>query len=248
MKIKAPRRKKEKADPFAFFKKTAKGAFAFLTADYGFRHVSTSEHLPECALTFWNRTTAVAIAYEWGGAPWVTVGELEHAPDRTYVSKSYGLHVVVEERCPGREAELGWGHAYGRATEQDLETFLRAQATLLRECAAELLTGEFGIFPALKKRTAEHRRRRNKELFGSYSGETPRFASRPALSELFAGAKDEDPELTELLGGRLNQDKTGFKIYQAYWDYEYPIPEIAKFLSVDEEAVRRALDEQDDVG
>jgi hypothetical protein len=246
MKLKLPKLLWRKADPFAFFKKSTLEAFNFLTTEYGFEHVSTSEYGHECDLTFWNQTTEVSVDYELGGGPSVSLGKLERTDGKTVDTRLYPLRAVVAERCPENLPKIEWGHANGKASEQDLHDALHAYAALLKEYAGDMLGGDFGVVPALKKRTAEFRRQWNKEVFGTYSGESPRFSARPTLAELFADAKSVDPTLEQIFGNALNQDKTGYRAYQTYWDYEYPVAEIAAFLNVDEAAVERMLEEQDE--
>ena len=129
-----------------------------------------------------------------------------------------------------------------------VEQLLREYATYLREDARDVLTGDFSIFPELKKLARENRRKRNKETYGTYSGNSPRFSSRPTLEQVFEGAKDVDPELLKFFKGKVDLDQTDSRIYEAYWDHQYSIREIAGFLNETEESVTSVLEEIDNRG
>ena|ERR1700730_15903876 len=133
-------------------------------------------------------------------------------------------------------------------TNDYIEKLLRQYAKFLREGARDVLTAEFGIFPELKKLGAHYRRQTNRRYFGTYNGASPRFTGRPTLEEVFAGAKDVDPELERLFGGKLNQDKTQSRIYEAFWDHQFSVREVADFLNRTQESIQQALDDEDDLG
>jgi hypothetical protein len=237
--------KKQSSDSFAFFKKAAEDAFRFLITDYDFKLVSTTVYPPECSIKYRNKTAGVNITYEWKSALWVELIRLRQEDSEVIEAERYGLSLLMETRRPDRNSNQA------RATGQEwsnefLENLLREYANFLREYGSDVLTGDFTVFPVLKKLAAHYRRKRNKELFGTFSGETPRFSERPTLDELFADAKRVDPTLEKLFRGKLNQDKTPLRIYQAYWDYKYPIKEIADFLNVGEHSIKHSLDESDE--
>ena len=237
--------KKLSDDPFAFFKKKAKDAFHFLRTDYDFKLVSTSVYPPECSIKYRNRTTGVNVTYEWKSALWVELVRFRQAGSQVVEAERYGLSLLMETRRPNRKHDQSNGPDR-EWSNQFLESLLSEYANFLSEYGRDVLTGDFSVFPVLKKLAAHYRRKRNKELFGTYSGESPRFSKRPTLGELFSDAKRIDATLDKVFEGKLNQDKTPLRIYQAYWDYEYPIREIADFLKVSEQSIKDSLDESDE--
>jgi hypothetical protein len=136
----------------------------------------------------------------------------------------HALIDLVQDRTPDEAASM-------RAKVESLEQTLTLHAALLRRHAADLLGGQQSRVPRLRRRRAEAVRRRNKEAFGTSTGETPRFGDRPTLEALFAGGTDE--------GLRTP------RAYQAHWDYGYTLGAIARFLGLDQAAVQAMLDEWD---
>lgn len=162
---------KEPTDPFAFFKKATADAFHFLVTDYGFEHVSTTVHVPECAIKYWNETTGVTITYEWGGAIWVDLTRLKRMPAEVVEGERYSLDILMLERCPNKDIRQFYSLDKEQTSEY-IERVLQVYANALKECGRDVLTGDFRIFPKLKKLAEDVLRQRNKELFGSETGET----------------------------------------------------------------------------
>src|SRR5882724_1401861 len=244
-KRKTKKQPKEWVDSFAFFKQAVTDIFESVLTEFGLKHVATVEDMPDCVIKYQNETTGVSVRYEWKSQVSVNLVELERTPTEVTEQKRYDLLLLMEIRRPEIDPhkfyrdDKNWTNNY-------IEELLRAYGSFLRDDARDVLTGDFSIFPELKKLSAKYRRQKNKEYFGTYTGESPRFSTRPTLEQVFAGAKDVDPELERLFGGSLNQDKTQLRIYEAYWDHQYSIREIADFLSRTEESIRRGLDDYDD--
>jgi hypothetical protein len=241
------KRRKESNDSFAFFKKATTEIFQFLITDFGFSYVETLEHIPDCVIKYQNRTTGIYVDYELKSYLSIDIVKLSHAATEVIEDKSYDLLLLMELRHPATDAHMFYG-GENEWTNEYLEQLLREYASFLKEHAQDVLTGDFSIFPELKKLSAYYRRQKNKEYFGTYSGGSPRFSERPTLAEVFAGSTDVDPELERLFAGKLNQDKTQSRIYEAYWDHQYSILEIAEFLNRTEESIKRELDDYDDRG
>ena len=51
----------------------------------------------------------------------------------------------------------------------------------------------------------------------------------------------------ELFADVTNEGLKAPRAYQAYWDYDYPLDEIARFLGVGERQVQALLDEWDQI-
>ena len=216
-------------------------------AEFGFRHVASTEHMPDCVIEYQNETTGINVRYEWKSQMSINLVKLERTASEVTEGRKYDLLLLMQIRRPENDANKFYGDDK-EWTDDYLEERLREYASFLTEGARDVLTGDFSIFPELKKLSAKYRRERNKELFGTYTGGSPRFSTRPTLEQVFAAAKDVDPELARLFGNKLNQDKTPSRIYEAYWDHQYSISAIAEFLNETEESIERALDEYDDRG
>ena len=177
----------------------------------------------------------------------ISLVKLERNANKVTEGRKYDLLLLMELRQPDTDPEKFYG-ADKKWTNDYIDERLREYAGFMKQHAREVLTGDFSSFPELKRLSAKHRRERNKELFGTYSGISPRFSTRPTLAQVFAGAKEVDPELAKLFGNKLNQDQTPSRIYEAFWDHQYSIREIAGFLNRTEESIERKLEEYDDLG
>ena len=200
---KARKKKKERSDYFAFFKQATAETFKFLTTDFGFEYFAAVEHPPECVIKYRNETTGISVAYEWNSSVAVDLVKLERTPAEVFEGKGYDLLLLMEIRGPEIDRKEFY-RVNKEWTNDYIEKLLCEYASFLSEQAGDVLTGDFSVFPELKKLNAQYRRQTNKELFGTYCGESPRFSTRPTLQQVFAGAKDVDPELEKLFGGKLN--------------------------------------------
>lgn len=171
--------------------------------------------------------------------------QLDHTTNKVSEGKSYDLLLLMEIRRPDIDsqqfyrAEKNWSH-------QNLEKLLEEYSTFLSKETHDVLAGDFTVFAQLKKLSAHYWRQKNKEYFGTYCGETPRFSRRPSLTEVFPGAKHVDAEVEKMFKGKVNQDKTRFRIYEAYWNHQYSTKEIAKFLKRSEKSIKQELEDYDD--
>lgn len=201
--------------------------------------------MPDSVIKYRSESAGMTIRYEWESQVSIRLVSLKQTSTEVVEDKRYDLLLLMELRRPEIDANKFFG-ADKKWTSDYVEECLREYASFLREEARDVLTGDFSVFPELKKLSAHHRRQKNKEYFGTYTGGSPRFSGRPTLAEVFAGAKDVDPELERLFGDKLNQDKTQSRIYEAYWDHQYSIREIAEFLNQSEDAIKQELDDYDD--
>jgi hypothetical protein len=157
--------------PFKTFVASTERHFGFLVGDYGFLLKGVDVAAYEAWVTFENETTRVTVTYEMGSPPWVEIARLEHRDDKRIARDEISLDFVLEEHGK-KDAESPVG--YGDIPDEIVDEMLRAKAKSLREDAADLLRGDFEALPLLRKRAEENLRRRNVELFGSETGETPR--------------------------------------------------------------------------
>jgi hypothetical protein len=158
----------------------------------------------------------VSVVVDAAGAPsvWVTNRETREL---------YPLLFLIRDQCPDEEARL--------AGVTDLDEHLRVCADLLRRSGASVLAGDVSCTPGIRKLRAEHTRESNRARFGTSTGETPRFDSRPTLAALFAGGSND--------GARVA------RAYQAFWDCGYPLEGIGAFLGISARDVQAMLDQWD---
>lgn len=238
-------KRQQESIPFAFFKQVVTDTFEPLVKDFAFKQVGVEEYMPDCVINYRNDTTGVDVGYEWKSQVSVALSKLERTTAGLEKGKSYEFLFLLELRRPEIDAHEFYGQDKDWSNEY-IDAVLRKYAQYLRESAHDVLIGDFGVFPELRKLSAHYRRQKNKELFGTYVGGSPRFSVRPSLEQVFAGAKDADPELERLFGGKLNQDKTQSRIYESHWDHQYSVSEIADFLNQTEEAIEQQLEDYDD--
>jgi len=142
----------------------------------------------------------------------------------------FGLYALLRDAGPEAEQLLPTGPA---KDDEALADNLRRQAELLIEFGRDLLEGDLGRALRLRRIQAAEARRQNKEEFGTSTGESPRFSERPSLEALFSDAVVEGLKSP--------------RAYQAFWDWDYPLAEIAAFLGTDEAGVQALLDEWDGI-
>jgi len=200
----------------------AEERFRFLCEAYGFAVTRSKDGQRESLVTFESETVRVGILIERPDVVEASVGRLEGGR----LKENYGLFLLARDDSPEAEARL-------RAEPATLAERLETAAELLQVCGSDLLAGDFSRRDRLKRLRAEELRRSRKERFGTSTGETPRFETRPHLDELFSDAKNEG------IGDA--------RCVQAFWDYEYTLAEIAEFLEVSEEDVQARLDRWDGV-
>jgi hypothetical protein len=203
----------------------ARRAFAFLVEELGAAPPTVSAGMRECALIWTLPGAQVRLFFEAFAAPHLGV-RIRSDEEPRRVLAELPLSLLVREALPPEEEALG---ALPAATDESLARL----ADLLRRAAADLLGGDRTRVTRLRAAAAADRRRRDRERFGTSTGETPRFAHRPTLAELFADVS--------------NDGLRSPRAYQAVWDYDYARAEIAAFLGCDEAAVQALLDQWEGV-
>ena len=204
--------------------KVMKDAFSFLVEEFGFTLIDSHVGQRESSVTFSSPQTRVQIHVDHLPLSVnVGVGLFEKKGQRTMVDE-HGLVDVVRDQAPEEAIRLV-------AVVESLEETLAVHAELLRRHAVDLLRGERTRVPRLRRLRAAEVRRWNTEYYGTSTGETPRFTRRPTLEELFADVTNE---------GLLTP-----RAYQAFWDYDYTLTEIGRFLDLGEDDVQAMLDDWD---
>jgi hypothetical protein len=158
------KRRKSPTDPFAVFKQSTAAAFSFLVDDLGFKEVATRTHPPECEIKYQNNTTGVTVTYEWGGALWVDLTRLARKRDEVVEAEKYSLDVLMMECLPNRDINQ-FRRLDVEAPDQHVNRVLLEYAQILKDCGADILNGDFQLFPKLRKHAEDVLRQRNEELF-----------------------------------------------------------------------------------
>lgn len=136
--------------------------FEFLVSDFGFTRMDTTAQGPEAAVRFQSATTQVSVKFEFFSGPWVELARVEQSAGTVRAVDRYDLNFLMMERAPGWQ---GFGKC-DNITDPTLPQLLETLARSLREYGADILKGDFSIFPKLRQRAEENLRRTNKELFG----------------------------------------------------------------------------------
>ncbi len=201
-------------------------SFEFLETTAGFKLRATTFDRDEASFLFSHENVFVRLHITGSNVSGVDVGRFESA-ERAHVVENYGLHDVLLAFEPKfrLEAFIKQGSS--------LQHQLSAWTTLLSVCRGNLLVGDFSRRREFKRIRARRRRLDNQRRWGTATGETPRFDTRPTLAALFADSSNE---------GQLSA-----RAYQAYWDYDYPLIEIAEFLDTGVNRVQSLLDAWDGI-
>lgn len=179
----------------------------------------------EIHVDFSSSSSRLAVAFELGGVPWVSVaivtGGREHR---------FGLHTLVEDGA-GTFAAVRMIETLPSIDEQ-----VSALAGLTRRYAANFLKGDDSRLPSLRLLRAKVHRERNLELTGTATGGPP-LDHRPTLSELFLEAD----------GAEFPADARLACVHAAVWDHEYSIDAVARFLGVDAAQIQRVVNALDNL-
>lgn len=210
-------------DPFGEFRQAVASSFAFLVSDFGFVAAGETSSHRDIEVAFARDTTRVVVGYEIGSEPWVYIDLMTNGG-----RQEVGLHVVVQDRT-------GTQSPFERVTTaSSVQSKVQALSDLTREHGHSLLSGDTSSIPNLLRLRAKFMRDQNRELFGTSTGETPRFATRPTLPELFADVANDDMRCA--------------RAYQAVWDYEYSHAEISEFLVITASDVEELLQRWESAG
>ena len=210
-------------NPFDEFRDAVAKSFGFLVADLGFADAGETSSHRDIEVTFVLGPVRVVVGYELGSEPWVYF-DLMTADGR----QSFGLHLVVEDRSGTQESLARV------AAASSVPSKVQVLADLTREYGHPLLSGDRSSIQNLRRLRARFMREQNRQMFGTSTGEAPRFTTRPTLPELFADAPNDDIRCA--------------RAYQAVWDYEYSDAEIGAFLEIAMDDVQELLDRWERAG
>ncbi len=132
------------------FERIVEHAFGILEPIYGLKRIETQFRKGGVTVTFENKTTRVLLDYEIGEQPWLT---------------------LIDRQNPGNKSTLGWllvelGIQKAPTPEQAfhpkplensrLEAVLQEMSTQVQQYGAEILRGDFSIFPKLQDRSSKY--------------------------------------------------------------------------------------------
>ncbi len=129
------------------FVKLCNEKFQFLVEEFGFKRMPAKCGAHGCALLYRGQTTSVAIYYERRDqAAWVSLKRLTDGKEPDVLDKmnQHGLWSVVRLKA-GPDVKL----VGSVPTEADMERVLTENAHALRTYAADILRGDFSLFPEL---------------------------------------------------------------------------------------------------
>ncbi len=138
---------------FQLFITTALEVFAFLK-DLGFSLDFYGDAVNECSVRFKNSTTGVEILYAMPNPPAVALTRLNDKGH--FTPDGYGLKFIILERCPEREIECDLPQS---SPKTGFKQLLQAYAEILKEHAADVLEGDFTVFPQLEPHVRREMRR-----------------------------------------------------------------------------------------
>ncbi len=171
----------------------------------------------EARVAFAGGDVVLQIHLEVGCDPYVTAGVRD--------GEGFGLRQIVGDRAPELEGELV------STAEETQGAMLERLAVLTDRMAHDVLGGDCSSFPRLRRVRARQTREDNWRDFGTSTGETPRFEHRPTLEQLFADA--------------ANDGMVDARVYQAVWDYEFTIAELAEHCDSTATEIQARLDRWD---
>jgi hypothetical protein len=141
---------------FDAFRRLAATHFGFLFDEYGFVEAEARMHPPGMWIHYRNDTSQVSVHFEYGADVWVTVGRLTHFEERLVGGEQYNLDVLLSLRAPDLELKE---EPFPDFDEMRIGEILANRAVALRY-AADVLRGNFDVFPELARITEERFQRR----------------------------------------------------------------------------------------
>jgi hypothetical protein len=128
------------------FRELCRREYRFLEREYDFteRKIPKEESINQFQVQYVNATTLVAVeGIHWGLSIDVRIGRL--LPEAWEIYKHYSLEDLLIIRCP--ELSLGGTNSDDGSSNQSVE--LKHYAHALKECADDVLRGEFSVLPQL---------------------------------------------------------------------------------------------------
>jgi hypothetical protein len=125
-------------------------AFWGLEAQYGFKKIKTSFVDRTCTVQFRNTTTEIVLNYELGNTPWLEISDVNDPENKSTLG--WLLVELGVEDAPKLE------QAFRPTTlsEGTLAATLQEKSQQLLEYGADLLKGDFVVFPILQARAKKY--------------------------------------------------------------------------------------------
>lgn len=125
-------------------------AFWGLEAKYGFKKTAINFVERTCTVRFKNATTEILLNYELGNTPWLEISDAQNAENKSTLG--WLLVELGEDKAPTPE------QAFRPTTlgEGMLEPILQKMGQQVLDHGAELLKGDFKIFPKLQERARKY--------------------------------------------------------------------------------------------
>ena len=133
------------------FERIVDKTFWDLEAKYGFKKIGTIYRRGGVIVRYQNPTTEVALNYDIGILPWVTVADVND-PDAGKVSLDWLLVELGEKKSPATDEAF----FPAKMDEGQLESQLKEKNDQLVRFGADFLAGDFSLMPSLQKRADDY--------------------------------------------------------------------------------------------
>ena len=132
------------------FEEMVDKAFWGLEAKYGFKKTKTSYVDRTCTVQFKNATTEILLDYELGNTPWLEISDVHNAGNKStlgWLLVELGVDEAPKPEQAFRPTTL---------SEGTLDPILQKMGQQLLDHGADLLKGDFAIFPKLQARARKY--------------------------------------------------------------------------------------------
>ena len=149
------------------FRELCRQEFRFLEDEYGFAEPEPPQPplINQFQVHYANATTLVIVAgINWGEAVDVRIGRVKPEPWETY--GNYSLEDLLAIRCPDLSLIRPDGSVVRNGQAFEIEHYARA----LKQCADDVLRGEFPILPKLHEAIERRRTGRKLQNFREWIG------------------------------------------------------------------------------
>ena len=125
-------------------------AFWGLEAKYGFKKTETKFVDRTCTVQFQNTTTDILLNYELGNMPWLAIADIHNSENKSTLG--WLLVELGVDKAPTPE------QAFHPTTlnDSELDPILQKMGKQILEYGADLLKGDFTIFPKLQDRARKY--------------------------------------------------------------------------------------------
>jgi hypothetical protein len=137
---------------FNLFRELVRRHFRFVFDEYGFREADARMAHASMWMYLRNKTTQVAVHFEYSSTIWVTIGRLTTFKGKELGGEQYNIDHLLILRAPELVAEVKTMYDFDGVMA---DSILRAQAAALKLHATDILQGDFRVFKELKQIEAE---------------------------------------------------------------------------------------------